>query len=319
MPWSSIGSSVCSRSPAVSDKSTGRPPSCSVTSTTSRVVPAIGETIAAGRSASAFSSVDLPAFGGPRMATRTPSRTTSPRPPSPSCASTSDRRRRTFCIAPKSASVVTSSASSPKSMRASVCARAARSSWRHPSSLLRCAPPILRSACLRCSSVSALIRSASPSTCVSSMRPLANACRVNSPGSAIRRPSSLPSASSVAEITARDPCVCNSTVSSPVKELGPGNHSASTSSMSSRFSTSAFSGDHIFRRTAFRGTGGPPLRPGTMCENTSAARGPDIRTTETPARPAPEDRAKTVSAPADEGANDSATQASGSPTSVVAR
>ena len=194
-----------------------------MTETTSRVVPAIGETIAAGRCASVLSSVDLPAFGGPRMATRTPSRTTSPRAPSWSSRPISARSACVDVTACASASVVMSSASSPKSMSASVYARLLRSAARHSSYCRRCAPPIWRSACFRCSSVSALIRSPSPSTSVMSIRPLRNAWRVNSPGSARRSPGSRPSASSAAATTAREPCVCSSTVSSPVNERA-GNH-----------------------------------------------------------------------------------------------
>ena len=44
----SIGSSESGRRPAVSLSRTGKPPSSSVTCTTSRVVPALGETMAAG-------------------------------------------------------------------------------------------------------------------------------------------------------------------------------------------------------------------------------------------------------------------------------
>ena len=251
------------------------------------------------------------------MATRTPSRTTSPRPPSESWFSTSRRSTRTFVTAPRRASAVTSSASSPKSISASVCASALSSSCRHPSSLERCAPPMLRSACFRCSSVSALMRSASPSTCVNSIRPFANAWRVNSPGSAMRRPSSRPSASSVAVTTAREPCVCSSTVSSPVNELGAGNHRARTSSIRPPRLPSSSSGAHSLRSTAFRGSGVSPFRPGAMRQKTSLACGPDTRTTDTPARPAPEESANMVSPTDEEGVKDLDTHASAAPASAA--
>ena len=45
----------------------------------SRVVPASSETMAASRRASALSRLDLPALGGPAMATLKPSRRISPR------------------------------------------------------------------------------------------------------------------------------------------------------------------------------------------------------------------------------------------------
>ena len=48
----------------------------------SRVVPAMGEVIAASRRASRFKRLDFPAFGGPTIATAMPSRSRSPRCPS---------------------------------------------------------------------------------------------------------------------------------------------------------------------------------------------------------------------------------------------
>ena len=59
------------------------------TSIASRVVPGMGETIAASRRASALSSVDLPALGGPAITTVTPSRTISPLAPVPDAAARS--------------------------------------------------------------------------------------------------------------------------------------------------------------------------------------------------------------------------------------
>ena len=68
-----------SRIPAVSTRITGMPPRSRCTSMTSRVVPASSDTIATSRLASAFSSDDLPALGGPAMTMRKPSRRRSPR------------------------------------------------------------------------------------------------------------------------------------------------------------------------------------------------------------------------------------------------
>ena len=45
-----------------------------------RVVPAVGDTIAASRRAMRLSRLDLPAFGGPAIATVRPSRNRSPLP-----------------------------------------------------------------------------------------------------------------------------------------------------------------------------------------------------------------------------------------------
>ena len=73
IPNFSIGSFV-SRIPAVSTITTGNPFKSIWTSTTSRVVPAYCEVIAASRPASALSKVDLPTFGGPTITTSNPSR-----------------------------------------------------------------------------------------------------------------------------------------------------------------------------------------------------------------------------------------------------
>ena len=70
------------RSPAMSSRVSGNPPRSIRTSRTSRVVPATSEVSAASRRASAFNSVDLPTFGRPTSATSKPSRTRSAiRPP----------------------------------------------------------------------------------------------------------------------------------------------------------------------------------------------------------------------------------------------
>eukprot|EP00964_Phaeocystis_antarctica_P032520 scaffold18420_cov56-Phaeocystis_antarctica.AAC.2 len=256
--------------------------------------------MAASCCASALSSVDLPALGGPKMATRTPSRTTSPRLPSDSCSRSASPSVRMLPRATSSASVVTSSASSPKSMSASVYARALSSCARHPSYISRCTPLIWDRACLRCSSVSALIRSESPSTCVSSILPPSKACRVNSPASANLSPRSEPSASSTAVTTARLPCVWNSTTSSPVNERGPGNHSTSDWSIVPMawlpMASLALFGHTSDRSTARRGGGSAPVAIGASSKRAVPACGPDTRITETPARPAPEDSAKIVSA-----------------------
>ena len=66
--------SPASRRPAVSSSVSGRPSRSIRTSITSRVVPATSEVSATSRPASAFSSVDLPTFGGPTSATSKPSR-----------------------------------------------------------------------------------------------------------------------------------------------------------------------------------------------------------------------------------------------------
>mmetsp|Transcript_34916 Transcript_34916/g.60154 ORF Transcript_34916/g.60154 Transcript_34916/m.60154 type:complete len:227 (-) Transcript_34916:341-1021(-) len=210
----------------------GTPASSSRTSTISLVVPAMGETIAAGRLASAFISDDFPALGGPAKAMCMPSRTSSPLRPSCKCRCNSDSNVRTRgCRACNAASLTSSSrSSSPKSITASVWAKQLIKTSLHASYCFRRCPSICFKACLRCSDVSASNRSLNPSTSVKSILPLSNARRVNSPGAAgrIARPlrgsSRCSSASKTPLMTARLPCTCNSTTSSPVKLRGPGNH-----------------------------------------------------------------------------------------------
>jgi hypothetical protein len=71
-----------------------------------------------------------------------------------------------------------------------------------------------------CSSVSASIRSANPSTSVKSKRPARNARLVNSPASAGRRKGSRARAERSEAINARPEWVCSSRVGSVVKDLG---------------------------------------------------------------------------------------------------
>jgi len=61
-----------SRIPAVSETIHRTPPKSIITSTISRVVPAMGDTIAASRLANILSRLDLPALRGQMMAMVTP-------------------------------------------------------------------------------------------------------------------------------------------------------------------------------------------------------------------------------------------------------
>ena len=72
-PSPSIASPV-SRSPAVSTRRTGQPPMSNHSSIESRVVPGVAETIARLSPRRAFRSELFPAFGGPAITTRAPSR-----------------------------------------------------------------------------------------------------------------------------------------------------------------------------------------------------------------------------------------------------
>lgn len=79
-PRASCPSPETCLNPAVSATTTLYPSMSSVSSSTSLVVPGVGDTIAASRSASAFSKLDFPAFGGPKIANLIPSVTISAAP-----------------------------------------------------------------------------------------------------------------------------------------------------------------------------------------------------------------------------------------------
>src|SRR5215467_3178507 len=129
------------------------------------------------------------------------------------------------------------------------------------------------------------MRSARPSMPVRSSFPCSKARRANSPGSASRQPSILPIASSVATTTARPPWICSSAMSSPVSLLGAANQSARPWSM-----TSPVCGWRMRRKAANRGL----ARGAAILSSTLPAAGPQMRTTATPARPCPLERAKIV-------------------------
>ena len=149
--------------------------------------PATSEVSATSRPASAFSSVDLPTFGGPTSATSKPSRIRSAtRLPASSrsiAAATCPTAPARRSIEVRRAAPRRRSRSTPRpgqranQLRAPVRRRAATAP--RPSSA---------TACRCCAAVSAAIRSPSPSTCARSSRPLTSARRVNSPGSASRSP-----------------------------------------------------------------------------------------------------------------------------------
>ena len=95
----------------------------------------------------------------------------------------------------------------------------------------------------------------------------------------------LPSASSVAAMTARPPCSCSSAMSSPVSLCGPGNQSASAWSMAS-----CVCGSRMRASAAWRGAGSLPM----SAASAAPARGPEMRTTAIAAGGRPEERAKMV-------------------------
>mmetsp|Transcript_28957 Transcript_28957/g.81545 ORF Transcript_28957/g.81545 Transcript_28957/m.81545 type:complete len:235 (-) Transcript_28957:383-1087(-) len=129
IPSDSTGS-LASRMPALSDRSTLKPPSSSGTSTTSRVVPGNGETMAASLPAIRFSTLLFPAFTGPSRTARSPSLISSPLLPSASRFWSSCLKFITRGTTARATSSL-SSASSPKSRTASTLARQLRSSFLH--------------------------------------------------------------------------------------------------------------------------------------------------------------------------------------------
>ena len=101
---------------------------------------------------------------------------------------------------------------------------------------------------------------------------------MNSPASAGRKPSSLPSAASTAAMTARPPCTCSSAMSSPVSLFGPGNQSARASSM-----TSPLAGLRTRANAARRGCG---MRPISLLQREAGARARDAHHRDRRRRPA---------------------------------
>lgn len=210
-------SSAPSRSPAVSTTCSGTPSIWIVWRTMSRVVPAIGVTIASSAPASAFSRELLPAFGWPAITTWMPSRSSAPW-----CARCITRarfacRRSSWPCA--SAFCRKSISSSGKSSVASTSMRRCTSASRSACTSRENSPAMDRVALRAAASVLASIRSATASACARSSLPLRNARWVNSPGSATRKaieaPASRQRASSSCSTTG-PPCACSSSTSSPV-------------------------------------------------------------------------------------------------------
>ena len=136
--------------PAVSTNRHSLPPSSTISSTGSRVVPASSLTTTRSSPAALFSSDDLPTFGRPRIATR--------RGPPISCLATAETSGSTFMIS-------SSRSATPRpwiaetgygSPRPRFHSAAASGSWRASSILLatrKTGLPLLRSSFTTCSSV----------------------------------------------------------------------------------------------------------------------------------------------------------------------
>ncbi len=218
MPMRSTSSSV-SRSPAVSTTTIGTPSIWMPWRTASRVVPAIGVTMASSSPARRLSRLDLPTFGWPARTTWMPLRRRLPcRAPASASASAAVTSASRRAASSRSAGSISSSGKS------SVASTSMRSSTRL--SATRCtraenSPCSERSAERAAASVEASIRSATLSAWARSRRLLRNARRVNSPGSAGRAPSSTQRASTI-ESTTGPPWPCSSSTSSPVYERGAG-------------------------------------------------------------------------------------------------
>ena len=249
---------------------------------TSRVVPAIGAVIAASCSINTLKRVLLPEFGGPARTTRKPSRKASARGRVSQSASS---LRSVSSLAAKSGGRLATSFSSAKSSTASSAAELSSKRVLQPSTSPENAPPAIAMALLRCNSVSAESRSASPSASARSILPWTKARRVNSPEVARRNSGSAARAASTAAITARPPWQCSSAISSPVAVAGPGSHSASARSITSPPAPRSITA------AARRGAGSFPA----SASKASPARGPLIRITAIAAGGAPLERAKIVS------------------------
>ncbi|MEA3219889.1 MAG: hypothetical protein OZX49_00985 [Immundisolibacter sp.] len=220
MPSCSIGSWL-SRRPAVSTRCSGRPSMARYSRSTSRVVPGMAVTMAASRSARAFSRLDLPTLGAPASTTLMPSRSRRPSSARPTRARSSSARRAASVARRPSAS--RSSSSSGKSSPASICTR---SSISRSDSALICrenSPSRLRRAARAAAVLAASIRSATASACARSSLSFRNARWLNSPGAAWRAPSASTRASSMS-MTTGPPWPCNSTTSCPVNECGAGKY-----------------------------------------------------------------------------------------------
>ncbi|MNN20426.1 hypothetical protein D3C81_1337050 [compost metagenome] len=177
--------------------------------------------------ASALSSDDLPTFGCPASTTDSPSRSSAPWR---ACFSTPARSLRMRASWPRASEASRKSiSSSGKSSVASTSMRRwmtfSTSAWM----AFENSPSMERAAERAAASVLASMRSATASAWARSSLSFRKARRVNSPGSATRRPISRPDSrqrdSSIC-MTTGPPWPCSSSTSSPVYEFGAGKYSA---------------------------------------------------------------------------------------------
>ena len=190
-----------------------------------------GDTIAASRRAMRLSSVDLPAFGGPAIATTSPSRSRSPRArPASACRNLVAQLARDLQRRPDQVlrHIGLVGKIDPRldqrqrldQPRAPALGAVAEQALQLPKRL-----PALRLGFgadqigqpLDRGEIELAVLEGAAGELARLGRPQARRC--------------APSAPSIAAMTARPPCNCSSTTSSPVSLFGPGNHSASASSM----------------------------------------------------------------------------------------
>ena len=211
-PMLSTGSSV-SRRPAVSASRRGIPPSSTVSSTTSRVVPAYWVTMDRWHPASRFIRVDFPALGRPAITVRTPSRYTFPT----SKLSSSRESSWAACsrLWDRAWFSTAGTSSSGKSAQAARCAPSPVSSSRMAPTRWDRAPLLPAWASRAACSPPAPMSSITASAWVRSIFPLRKARRVNSPGWAGEAPAASTSWSR-RRVIYSPPWQESSTTSSPV-------------------------------------------------------------------------------------------------------
>src|SRR5229473_6928891 len=132
-----------------------------------------------------------------------------------------------------------------------------------------------RTAARAAAAVPASIRSAIASACAMSILPFRKARSLNSPGRAMRQPSSSRHCNTISTMSA-PPWPCSSKTCSPVYEAGAGKYRASPSS------TLLPCASRKLENRAWRGAGRLPRMPVAIC----GTRGPDTRMTPTAPRPA---------------------------------
>ena len=193
--------------------------------------PGSGVTIATSRRASRLTKLDLPAFGGPTTATVRPARSRSPRCPSTKCAAISaDSRRR-----PAGSPPAGPRARPPRAQNRSRLDPAQRPQQRLPPAFIEPAQRAIELAQRLAGLRPRLgIDEIGQTFDGGQIEPPVEECPARELARLSRPQTGRPdSASSSAAMTARPPCTCSSSTSSPVKLAGAGNHRTRASSIAS--------------------------------------------------------------------------------------